>query len=169
MSESFDFDEPDHITAGASGPPGRRVFFLQARQSGRIVSLRLEKQQVAALCEYLGGILADLAAVTGDLPEDVELIEPAVGEWVVGALAVAYEESNDRILVVAEELPPDVDDVELPVDAGNEPAIARFRLTRAQVQAMVHHATSVVAAGRPPCPMCGRPMDPDGHFCPRNN
>src|SRR3954465_9755820 len=104
MGESFNFDAPDHVTAGAVGPPGERVFFLQARQDGRIVSLRLEKQQVAALCEYLAGILNDLAAVTDPPPKDGELIEPPLGEWIVGALAVAYEEADDRILLVAEEL-----------------------------------------------------------------
>jgi uncharacterized repeat protein (TIGR03847 family) len=177
MSESFNFDEPDHITAGAIGPAGERVFYLQARQDGRVLSLRLEKQQVAALCEYLAGILNDLAVVTEALPADVGLIEPAVGEWVVGALAVAYEEADDRILLVAEELVPEEDDDEsdaeelsledLAFESGA--ATARFRLTRAQVEAMVRHAKGVVAAGRPICPVCGRPMDPAGHFCPRNN
>jgi uncharacterized repeat protein (TIGR03847 family) len=185
MSETFDFDAPDHMTAGAVGPPGERVFFLQARQQGRTVSLRLEKQQVAALCEYLAGILADLPAVTDPLPGAVELIEPALGEWVVGALAVAYEEADDRILLVAEELVPEADgeggEGEGPDDADEADlsledlafergaATARFRLTRAQVEAMVRYAMRVVAAGRPLCPVCGRPMDPSGHFCPRNN
>lgn len=173
-SDSYDFDGPDHVTAGAVGPPGERVFFLQARQSGRVVSLRLEKQQVAALCEYLAGILADLAAVSEPLPEDVSLLDPGPGEWTVGTLAVAYEEADDRILLVAEELLPgqgdDEDEAPAPVaDDAPDPATARFRLTRAQVQAMVRHAVRVVAAGRPHCPVCGRPMDPSGHFCPRNN
>jgi uncharacterized repeat protein (TIGR03847 family) len=178
MNESFEFGAPDHVTAGAVGPPGERVFLLQARQDGRVVSLRLEKQQVAALCEYLAGILADLAAVTEALPADVALVEPAEGEWVVGALAVAYEEADDRILLVAEELVPGAEDDDDEDTAGRDPAdaafergaaTARFRLTRAQVEAMVRHATRVVAAGRPICPVCGRPMDPSGHFCPRNN
>jgi uncharacterized repeat protein (TIGR03847 family) len=184
MSESFDFDAPEQMTAGAVGPPGERVFFLQARQEGRTISLRLEKQQVAALCEYLAGILADLPAVTEPLPDDTGLDEPAVGEWVVGALAVAYEEADDRILLVAEELVPETDDEgggggpDDPDEAGlsledlafeRGAATARFRLTRAQVEAMVRYATRVVAAGRPLCPVCGRPMDPSGHFCPRNN
>jgi uncharacterized repeat protein (TIGR03847 family) len=180
VSDSFEFDAPDHVTAGAIGVPGERVFYLQARQDGRVVSLRLEKQQVAALCEYLAGILADLAAVTEPLPATVELIEPAFGEWIVGALAVAYEEADDRILLVAEELLPEdedddaegagLEDVALEDDAFDRgAATARFRLTRAQVEAMVRHAKSVVTAGRPICPVCGRPMDPAGHFCPRNN
>ena len=68
MSTSFDFDEPDHFTAGTVGEPGHRIFFLQAAQAGSVATLRLEKQQVAALAEYLAGILADLpdAEATAD-------------------------------------------------------------------------------------------------------
>ena len=170
MSASFDFVEPDHITAGALGPPGARVFYLQARQAGEVVSLRLEKQQVAALCDYLSGILNDLAPVTDPLPTDLDLIEPILAEWVVGALAVAYEEADDRILLVAEEFiaVEYEDDLAALVEA-DDASTARFRLTRAQVQAMVAHAHNVVNAGRAICQICGRPMDPAGHLCPRNN
>lgn len=187
MTSSFDFDAPDHVTAGAVGPPGQRVFYLQARQQGEVVSLRLEKQQVAALCEYLAGILNDLATVTEDVPTDLDLIEPVVAEWVTGALAVAYEEADDRILLVAEEFVPEVEpdpDAEADEDEdgflslglgeslgpdGTPASTARFRLTRAQVLGMVRHAASIVAAGRAICQICGRPMDPAGHHCPRNN
>lgn len=182
MTASFDFDAPDQVTAGAVGPPGQRVFYLQARQAGEVVSLRLEKQQVAALCEYLAGILNDLATVTDVVPTDLGLIEPVVAEWVTGALAVAYEEADDRILLVAEEFVPapegtenDDDDILAPglgeaLGADGSPAsTARFRLTRAQVLGLVRHAASIVTAGRPICQICGRPMDPAGHFCPRNN
>jgi uncharacterized repeat protein (TIGR03847 family) len=178
---TFDFAEPDHVTAGAIGEPGSRVFYLQARQAGEVVSLRLEKQQVAALCDYLAGILADLAPVTDDLPDDLELIEPVVAEWVVGALAVAYEEADDRIVLVAEEFIPEAgDDEEVDVDEDDVettffdsdedvPSTARVRMSRAQVLAMVRHAVAVVTAGRDICQICGRPMDPAGHLCPRNN
>ena len=177
MSTAFDFGEPDHVTAGAIGEPGQRVFYLQARQAGEVVSLRLEKQQVAALCDYLAGILADLAPVTEELPSDLDLIEPVLAEWVVGALAVAYEEVDDRIVLVAEELvlEPEEGEGDDDTDDGPDlfdddvPSTARFRMTRAQVLAMVRHAATVVTAGRATCRICGRPMDPAGHLCPRNN
>lgn len=172
MSAGFDFREPDHVTAGALGPPGERVFYLQARQAGEVVSLRLEKQQVAALCDYLAGILADLATVTEDLPDDLDLLEPVLAEWVVGALAIAYEETDDRIVLVAEEFVPEPEDdeIEPPIlPIGESPSSARFRMSRAQVLAMVRHAAGVVTAGRDLCQICGRPMDPAGHLCPRNN
>jgi uncharacterized repeat protein (TIGR03847 family) len=182
MSAAFDFAEPDHITAGAIGPPGERVFYLQARQAGEVVSLRLEKQQVAALCDYLAGILADLAPVTEELPDQLDLIEPVLAEWVVGALAVAYEEADDRIVLVAEEFVAEIDDEDDDDESGDRddgpelfgadaepPSTARFRMSRAQVLAMVRHAATVVTAGRDICQICGRPMDPAGHLCPRNN
>ena len=167
MSSSFAFDEPDHFTAGTVGEPGHRVFFIQARQDGEVASLRLEKQQVAALGEYLGGILADLPDAEPTVaPPD--LIEPAIAEWVVRTLAVAYEEADDRILLVAEELQPeDEDDPE--GFSLEDPATARFRLTRAQTAAFIERANELVTSGRPLCRLCGMPMDPEGHPCPRNN
>jgi uncharacterized repeat protein (TIGR03847 family) len=179
MSTSFDFEEPEHFTAGTVGGPGHRVFYLQAAQQGSVATLRLEKQQVAALAEYLAGILADLPDAEGATAV-VELIEPAVEEWVVGALAVAYEEDADRILLVAEELvvPPSNEDDEDPsgatgesgpVDDEVDAATARFRLTRGQVAGFIAQAADLVVSGRPICPLCGRPIDPDGHACPRLN
>jgi len=172
MSTSFEFLEPDHFTAGAIGEPGRRVFYIQARQADHVVSLRLEKQQVAALGEYLAGILADLPDAE-PLPLSLELIEPVVAEWVVGSLAVAYEEADDRILLVAEELVVvDEEDVEeLAVDPSSLPeeATARFRLSRSQVLAFIRTAAELVTSGRPLCRLCGKPIDPDGHACPRLN
>ncbi len=161
---TFDLREPDRFTAGAVGEPGARVFFLQAVEGTQVVSLRLEKQQVGALGQYLQGVLNDLPVVpVTERPSDMDLVEPVVAEWVVGTLGVAYDTEADRIVLQADELV-DQDD-EDDEDAG----LARFHLTRAQVVAFCEHADSLVAAGRPPCPICGQPMDPDGHVCPRSN
>jgi uncharacterized repeat protein (TIGR03847 family) len=183
VSTSFEFDEPEHFTTGTIGEPGHRVFFLQAAQQGSVATLRLEKQQVAALAEYLAGILADLPDAVSE-PSGLDLIEPAVEEWVVGALAVAYEEATDRILLVAEELvvTPDEDTdggdddddsdfvaMVLADDDDVDTATARFRLSRDQVSAFIRRAAELVVSGRPICPLCGRPIDPEGHACPRLN
>jgi uncharacterized repeat protein (TIGR03847 family) len=104
VSSSHDFPDPESVMPGAVGQPGDRTFFLQVAAGGASTSFKVEKQQVAALCEYLGGILADLAPV--DDTERVSSAVPSVPdslEWVVGRLAVAYEEADDRIVVVAEE------------------------------------------------------------------
>jgi uncharacterized repeat protein (TIGR03847 family) len=158
MSSSFEIDNADLLTTGTVGPPGQRIFYLQAREGRRVVSLRLEKTQVAALCRYLAEMLADLPSAE-PAPADMSLVEPVVAEWVVGSLGVTYDEEDDRVMLVAEEL----------VEEGEEAAHARIRATRAQAAAFTRHGTEVVAAGRPPCPLCGAPLDPEGHMCVRLN
>jgi uncharacterized repeat protein (TIGR03847 family) len=187
MAASYDFESPDFFTTGTVGSPGRRVFYLQARQGGRVVTLKLEKEQVGALAEYLAKLLSDLPD-PGKLPEDLALLEPVSEAWVVGSLGVAYDEGADRILIVAEELTEEDDDEEgeeeesegreepeprerAPAEAAESPdtAKARFRLTRPQAAAFVERARSLVQAGRPVCRTCGLPIDPDGHPCPGTN
>jgi uncharacterized repeat protein (TIGR03847 family) len=171
VSASFEFDGPDHFTAGAMGPPGQRVFYLQARERGTVVTLKCEKEQVVALGEYLGGVLARLpgdAATAGTRPE---LLQPVEVAWPVGSLGVGYDSDHDRIVVVANERVEDAEDedAEQPKPDAPEPASARFAITRAQAAAFVEGARALQRAGRPTCPMCGEPKDPAGHVCPRSN
>ncbi len=161
------------------GRPGQRTFYLQAGDGPLTTSFKVEKQQVAALCEYLGGILADLPPVAGTIPDEApSAIEPMELAWVVGRLAVAYEEVDDRIVIVAEEVLDiseedlerlDLDDPASLLAAGYEPATARFRLTRDQVATFISTGNLLVHAGRPQCRLCGQPIDPEGHACPRLN
>ena len=158
MSTSFEMPEVDALTTGTVGPPGRRVFFLQARRGEQLVSLRLEKTQVAALVTYLSALLADLPP-PGELPTELDLVEPVVAEWVVGSLGVSYDEEDDRVVLVAEEL----------LEEGEEGAHARITATREQIAALSKRGAEVVRAGRPPCQLCGQPLDPEGHVCVRLN
>jgi uncharacterized repeat protein (TIGR03847 family) len=175
VSDSFQLDGPDHFTAGAVGPPGQRVFYLQARQAGRVVTLKCEKEQVAALGEYLGGVLARLPGDAATAADKRELLEPIEAEWPVGSLGVGYDGDRDRIVVVANERIEDDaedDDAETEGKTGAtapDPASARFAITRAQAAAFVERARTLQRAGRPTCPMCGEPKDPAGHVCPRSN
>jgi uncharacterized repeat protein (TIGR03847 family) len=167
MSEgaSFEVADPMVFTTGTIGAPGQRVFYLQAQGDGLVVTLKCEKQQVGALADYLAGLLADLPTVeAGSVPTLLDLVEPVVPEWSVGTLAVAWDETNDRMVLVAEELVTEEEQGD-PMDV----ARARFLLTRAQVAAFVDRARELVAGGRPPCPLCGGPLDPEGHACPRLN
>jgi uncharacterized repeat protein (TIGR03847 family) len=170
VSASFQLDGPDHFTAGAVGPPGQRVFYLQAREADTLVTLKCEKEQVAALGEYLGGLLARLpggAAGAGDKPE---LLQPIEAAWPVGSLGVGYDGDRDRIVVVANERVEEEEDEEgQETGATPEPASARFAITRAQAAAFVERARTLQRAGRPTCPMCGEPKDATGHACPRSN
>ncbi|MEO7429224.1 MAG: DUF3090 family protein [Acidimicrobiales bacterium] len=179
MSTSFDIPSPDVFTTGTVGPPGERIFFLQVRDDELTVSVRCEKQQVAALAEYFDGLLDDLEpAPFGVANGDLGLIEPVSPIWTVGAIGVAYDEPSDRIVVVLEEItaanddreeeddeePDDLDDL-----LGDAGASVKVRLSRAQVAAFVHHSRAIVASGRPPCRFCGLPIDADGHPCPKMN
>jgi uncharacterized repeat protein (TIGR03847 family) len=167
---SFEVDSPDHFTAGAVGPPGQRVFYLQARDAGRLITLKVEKEHVRALAEYVGGLLARVKGAPGAARGGAELLEPVEAAWDVGSLAVGYDESQDRVVVEASELiEAEETEEESPAAPEPEPAMARFRITRAQAAAFVERANELMKGGRPTCPVCSRPMDPEGHVCPRSN
>ena len=183
MSRSFELPDVEWATVGTIGPPGQRVFYLQARQGGEQITLKLEKQQVAAIAQFLGEILSDLP-VADPLPDDdaMALVEPVEAEWAVGGLQLAYDAEADRIVIVAEEVgeddPEDTDDpaggpdIGEPLSASDPTAdrgMGRLSLTRTQAAAIVRRGWDLVSAGRPTCALCGRPIDPDGHSCPRTN
>jgi uncharacterized repeat protein (TIGR03847 family) len=161
VSESFEFDAPDHFTAGAVGSPGQRVFYLQARQARRLLTLKCEKEQIRALGEYLAGFLARLPAAREEALGDSALIEPLEATWTVSALGAGYDQDAGRVVLEARELTEE--------DSEEEPAVARFHITRAQAAAFVERARALVQAGRPICPACHQAKDPDGHVCPRSN
>ena len=176
----LEFDRVDRFTTGTVGPPGRRAFFIQAVEGARVVTLKMEKQQVTALADSLDGMLSDLPTTDTGAQIDLDLVEPIVAEWVVGAMGVAYDEDRDEILLVAEQVvdaeaesldaPPfDGEPSDALEPADGSPESVRFRVSRPQAAAFVGHARDVVAAGRPPCIFCGQPRDPDGHRCPRMN
>lgn len=164
MSESFDFDPVDRITAGAVGEPGDRVFYLQARAGGRLITLLAEKDQVQVLAATLDRLVESLSA-RPDVPEpaesELELEEPLVPEWRAGSISLEYDEGADRIAIVVEEA--------LAEESEDEPAKARLVATRAQMRAMARRALEICAAGRPRCQLCGFPIDPEGHACPALN
>ncbi len=162
MSEIFEFSQPSRVVVGIIGVPGQREFFLQAREGEVIVTLKVEKQQVAALSLHLGDLLQDLARpghVDDEGAADLEVfIEPS---FVVGGLGVAYDPEEDRVVIMAQERMREGEDRE-----GSE---ARFSLTREQAVELAILGTRLVESGRPPCPLCGFPLDPRGHACPRTN
>lgn len=158
MSRSYELLDLDKLTVGAVGEPGQRLFLLQARAGAEVVTLKIEKVQVAALAVHLGTMLQELPR-PGHLPEELDLEDPLEPEWVIGRLAASYDEALDRVLLLADEAVPE----------GDEAAQARFGLTREQVAALAMRGTTLVEAGRPPCPLCGYPLDPRGHDCPRTN
>ena len=166
MSDSHDLYDAERVTVGTIGPTGQRVFLLQGRQGSLVITVKLEKQQVAALSQYLAKVLEELPD-PGLLPDDLELEEPVDAAWVVGTLGLSYDSAADRIVLLAEEAVPEDEELEVPDETSA--SMARFTITREQAAALAIRGTELVEAGRPPCPLCGNPLDPSGHVCPRTN
>lgn len=184
----FDYDPPERFVAGTVGQPGERTFYLQARGSGRITSVALEKQQVSVLAERVGELLdevlrrsggtAPVPAVAPDSIEDLgPLDQPLVEEFRVGTMALSWDGETEQVVIEAQAVSDD--DADAPVDDGTSddssddsaegPTLLRVHITGAMARAFAKRALSLVAAGRPPCPFCGLPLDAEGHICPRQN
>jgi uncharacterized repeat protein (TIGR03847 family) len=173
----FLFDTPDRFVAGTIGEPGNRTFFLQAREGSRIVSVALEKIQVAALAERLDDLLDELdqrgvdgASEDGISADAGSLDEPLNEAFRAGTLSLGWDGSLGRVLVEARaEGEDDEEQEEAADDAPEGPDVLRVRLLPVEARAFVEHAVRVLGSGRPPCPYCGQPLDPQGHLCPRRN
>jgi uncharacterized repeat protein (TIGR03847 family) len=165
--------DPERFVAGTVGPPGQRVFFLQAHDEGRTTSAALEKEQVRILAERLDAML-DLLTRQGvgrppvpvvadpDDQDSAPLTAPVEEDFRVSVLRIAWDGDAERVVIEASSEPAEDDD-ELTGD------ILSVRITGRAARAFVARAESVVAAGRPPCPFCTLPLDPEGHVCPRAN
>jgi uncharacterized repeat protein (TIGR03847 family) len=206
----FSFDPPDRFVAGTIGQPGNRTFFLQARRAGQIVSVVLEKVQVAVLAERLGVLLDELEArgiaqPTEDVVADSSPLDEPINEtFRATTLTLGWDGDTEQILVEARAETDDDEDEEsdeedeaeegevvdlsavegiagspagellaafegIDDDELEGPDTLQVRLTLEVARAFVNRALEVVAAGRLPCPLCGQPLDPQGHICPRRN
>ncbi|MEX2985123.1 DUF3090 domain-containing protein [Streptomyces sp. C36] len=185
----FLYDPPDRFVAGTVGLPGRRTFFLQASAAGRTTSVALEKAQVEALAERVDELLDEVVRRTGgsapvpavapvEFADTAPLESPVEEEFRVGTMALAWDGDGQRMVVEAQalvELEADTDEdlaeaeERLLQDELNGPPMLRVRLTGTMARAFAKRALEVVNAGRPPCPLCSLPLDPEGHVCPRQN
>jgi uncharacterized repeat protein (TIGR03847 family) len=181
----FEYDKPERFVAGTVGQPGHRTFFLQARSGGRLTSVALEKDQVARLAEGLDALLDEVIRQTGgdpvvpalapsELEDKAPLDQPIEEEFRVGRMTIAWDKTDQCAVIEAvalsvgdagDEDDPADDDA---VDEDNR-SLLIVRLGGAEARAFAKRALAVVAAGRPPCPLCGQPLDPEGHICPRQN
>ena len=178
----FDFDPPERFVVGTVGPPGGRTFFLQARGGARVLTVALEKQQVSMLAERVDELLDEVlrrsggaAPVPAIAPADTEdarpLDIPIEEEFRVGTMSLAWDGDSERVVIECFEAAPEAADVPELDEPESEVsgALLRVLLNGATARAFAKRALAVVAAGRPPCPFCGNPLDPDGHVCPRAN
>ena len=178
MGEEIDLQPVSHITTDAIGQPGKRVFYIQAWQNTRTLSLIVEKIQVQSLAVGLEQFLAELqqrypelAEASGDYDEERMRIRPPVDPlFRVGELGLGYDADNDQVVLVAREVVNEEgEELESPEEAAEEGRVVRFWCTRSQIRAMCHWGMEIASRGRPICPQCGEPMDPEGHFCPKKN
>ncbi len=167
MAHQTEINPVTHLTIGTVGPPGKRVFYLQGGRGSQIISLTIEKEQAAMLANSLESFMEELedkhpAETRGtdeSVMQDMRLREPIEELFRVGNMGMGFNESADQIVLVAYEL----------VDEDEEPNVVSFWATRGQMRALISHTRDVVAAGRPICGNCGRPIDSTGHFCPNRN
>jgi uncharacterized repeat protein (TIGR03847 family) len=172
------FRSPERFLAGTVGQPGEREFFVQAVDGTRVVSVACEKQQVAILADRLGSLITEVGRRFGAQPDTGPthvqqgqlLSTPVEAEFRVGTMGLAWDGAGAHVIVELLALTDQEvgEDVVLE-DREDAPDALRVFLTLAEARDFARHAQQIVAAGRPPCPLCGNPLDPDGHICPRLN
>jgi uncharacterized repeat protein (TIGR03847 family) len=176
MRQLFLFDRPNRFVAGTVGTPGDRTFYLQAVDGNRIVSVALEKQQVAILADRLEQLLDEVVERTGTaLPaaatDNEALAQPVDEEFRVAAMGLAWD-GDEGLVIIEAQAPvdsPEEAEETLLEDVEDGPDALRVRIDPRVARSFVERARRLVSAGRPPCPLCGRPLDPSGHVCVRLN
>ena len=184
MPVIHEFDPPERFVVGTVGEPGQRTFFIQARSGTRMVSVALEKQQVAALAERVDELLDQVlddgssativpAVAPRDLDDQAPLEQPIEEEFRAGTMTLSWDPSLNRVVI---EVFPITDEIEVAPEADEEAfeepepeEVLLVRITPGAARAFALRAGRVVEAGRPSCPFCGGPIDPAGHLCVRAN
>jgi uncharacterized repeat protein (TIGR03847 family) len=172
-----EFDPPDRFVAGTVGPPGQRTFFLQASEGRRVSSVSLEKQQVSVLADRINDLLDSYTGGEGgehaaaEVEDNAPLDTPIEDEFRVNTLSLGWDEAREVVVIECLDRDPDEvpEEVEPDPVLSEEPRLIRVVLTPARARAFARRCQAVVAAGRPPCPFCGGPLEAEGHICPRAN
>jgi uncharacterized repeat protein (TIGR03847 family) len=176
MASYFDFEDADAFATGAIGRPGDRTFYVQVRADGQVISVKCEKGQVAAMAEYLRGMLADLPD-TGNAVDtsSATLQSPVQQDFVLGSVGLGVDRPNMRMVIQLEEMvlvdedEEDIFDLLDEDDDESDASVVRVLLTPAQARAFCETADLFVNAGRAICKWCAAPVDPAGHACPKFN
>lgn len=169
------FDWPDRLVIGTVGRPGSRTFYLQARAGTRLLSVALEKEQSAALVEKIDELLDELMATEGnrysvpdqapaELVDDDALDQPVEEQFRVGIMGLGWDPSTAQLVIEAVPVQPVDPETLEPVGPEPEEALV-VRIPVGAARAFAQRTREVVEAGRPLCPLCGEPMDPEGHVC----
>lgn len=179
------FDPPERFVAGTVGPPGSRTFFLQARAGSRLVSVALEKQQVATLAERIDELLDEVmdsgteavipAVAPLALQDNDPLEQPIEEEFRAGTMTLSWDPGDERVVIEvfpfteAAVVSPDQLGEDQDFEEPEPDEVLLVRVPAGVARAFVQRSESVLSAGRPTCPFCGEPIDPEGHLCVRAN
>jgi uncharacterized repeat protein (TIGR03847 family) len=180
MPVIHEFDPPERFVAGTVGEPGARTFFLQARTGPRMVSVALEKQQVAVLAERIDELLDEVMAALGNdalipavapvgLDDSEPLEQPIDEQFRAGTMTLSWDPSIARVVIEVFPLTDSGDEDDDAEEEAEPEEVFRVRLEAGPARAFVKRASLVIDAGRPDCPFCGNPIDPEGHLCVRAN
>jgi uncharacterized repeat protein (TIGR03847 family) len=172
-----EFAWPDRVVVGTIGLPGARTFYLQVRAGTQIVSIALEKQQSALLAEKIDEILDQLITVEGNpfsVPTstpielvDNDQLEAVQEQFRTGAMSLGWDPTTAQVVIEAYPITEvDAGDVESLAENGADvPEMLLVRMPVGTARAFAKRTREVVGAGRPACPLCGYPVDADGHVC----
>lgn len=170
----IDVDPCDHITSDAIGQPGQRVFYIQALQADKTYTVIIEKTQLQSMAVGIEQFLAevsrqnpDLEEASADYVEEHMRINPPVDPaFRVGEIGLGYDQARDRVVLFVREVQADEQEQESEAETGT---VYRFWCTRTQLRKLARWGVEIASRGRPMCPQCGQPMEPEGHFCPKKN
>jgi uncharacterized repeat protein (TIGR03847 family) len=160
--ELEDLGPAERFAAGAIGRPGARRFYLQVVADGVATSLLAEKEQIAALATQ-GIQILDRNGVTSDEGAVESLVESRLPIDDPGEDGARFRVGTISIAMAASEL------LTVTIESVDEEDGVTFVIAPEQFRAMALVALEVVASGRPTCPWCRLPMDPDNHECPARN
>lgn len=172
------FRSPDRFVAGTVGQPGNRTFYLQAVHDKRVVSVMLEKQQVAVLAERISALLLEINRRFGTpIPPEVDdvddlspLVMPVDAEFRVGTMGLGWDSEAQTVVVELLAVSETEFDASVVLDdAEDGPDAVRVFLSPESARQFAARSNRVISAGRPPCPLCDEPLDPAGHICVRTN
>ncbi|HHU09666.1 MAG TPA: DUF3090 family protein [Intrasporangiaceae bacterium] len=163
---TIDFDPPSRCVVGTVGPPGERTFFVQVSATARSAAVSIEKFHVTTLADRINDVLDRVAGAAASeaaaalVADNDPLDTPIEEDFRVNTVRLLWDDERSAVVL------------ELFADDPDEDATAegiRIWLTPQHARAFARRALAVAAAGRPPCPFCGGPLDPRGHICPRAN
>ena len=174
----IDIDPCDHITSDAIGQPGQRVFYIQALQADKTYTVIIEKTQLQSMAVGIEQFLAEVSrqnpeleeALADYVEENMRINPPVDPAFRVGEIGLGYDQTRDRVVLFVREVQPEEPAEPQEQDQETETGtVYRFWCTRTQLRKLARWGVEIASRGRPMCPQCGQPMEPEGHFCPKKN